>query len=82
MSIQPEENCTVVTTATEEDDGTDPDQFEVSTSTKNERLPLWNTIAFVLNVLVTYGIGTLGWFGTPTNAELSEKYQVGMIVPR
>ena len=44
------------------------------------RLHWWNVLAFVLNVLVTYGVGTMGWFGTATNMEISEKYQVGQEV--
>ena len=42
---------------------------------KNYHL-LANTLGFVLNLVITYGVGTLGWFGTATNAQLSEKYQV------
>jgi hypothetical protein len=34
-----------------------------------------NVIAYVANVLVTYGIGAIGFGGFSTNAELSEKYQ-------
>ena len=37
-----------------------------------------NIISFVLNVIVTYGVGTMGWFGAKTNSELSDKYQVGV----
>lgn len=40
-----------------------------------------NLLAFVLNVLFTYGVGTAGWFGTPSNSELSEKYQT-IITPK
>ncbi len=40
-----------------------------------------NLLAFVLNVLFTYGVGTAGWFGTPNNGELSEKYQT-IITPK
>jgi translocator protein len=36
---------------------------------------LWNIVAFVANAVVTYGVGALGWFGAPTNQELSAKYQ-------
>jgi len=40
-------------------------------------LPQWNTVAFLVNIIVTYGVGTLGWLGKGiNNAELSEKYQV------
>jgi uncharacterized membrane protein len=34
-----------------------------------------NLIAYSINVAVTFGIGSFGLFGLPTNAELSEKYQ-------
>ena len=45
---------------------------------KVELNPLnWLNVAFfLLNVLFTYGIGVLGWFGNGTNMEISEKYQV------
>lgn len=35
-----------------------------------------NVVFYILNIIVTFGIGTLGWSGQPTNGELSEKYQV------
>ena len=38
-------------------------------------LNFMNVIAYVANVLVTYGIGAIGFGGFSTNAELSEKYQ-------
>jgi hypothetical protein len=34
-----------------------------------------NLIVYSINVAITFGIGSFGLFGTPTNAELSEKYQ-------
>lgn len=34
-----------------------------------------NLVAYVTNVVFTYGIGVAGWFGSSTNAELSAKYQ-------
>lgn len=34
-----------------------------------------NVVAYVANVVITYGVGVLGIAGTATNAELSEKYQ-------
>lgn len=34
-----------------------------------------NVLAYFANAVVTYGVGTLGWFGASTNGELSEKYQ-------
>ena len=54
----------------------------------NEQVPFalnWknygNLLAFLLNVLFTYGVGTAGWFNTPDNGELSEKYQT-IITPK
>lgn len=44
----------------------------------SETLTLYNFVnilAYVANVLIVYGIGVLGWFGLPNNAELSAKYQ-------
>jgi hypothetical protein len=41
-----------------------------------KHLHWWNTLAFVFNFVVTYGVGTMGWIGKGTNEELSEKYQV------
>eukprot|EP00551_Chaetoceros_affinis_P008697 CAMPEP_0203684524 /NCGR_PEP_ID=MMETSP0090-20130426/48080_1 /ASSEMBLY_ACC=CAM_ASM_001088 /TAXON_ID=426623 /ORGANISM="Chaetoceros affinis, Strain CCMP159" /LENGTH=312 /DNA_ID=CAMNT_0050553699 /DNA_START=142 /DNA_END=1080 /DNA_ORIENTATION=- len=40
-----------------------------------------NIIFYVLNILFTYGIGVAGWTGTPTNEELSLKYQT-LITPK
>jgi hypothetical protein len=43
-----------------------------------QRLRAWhygNVLAYVMNVLITYGIGVGGLFDRPTNGELSEKYQ-------
>jgi len=40
-----------------------------------------NLIFYILNILITFGVGTLGWTGTPTNGELSEKYQT-IITPK
>jgi hypothetical protein len=46
-----------------------------------KHLVWWNTIAFLINTIITYGVGSLGWLGTGiNNAELSEKYQVRSIV--
>jgi hypothetical protein len=39
-----------------------------------------NVVAYIVNLVTTYGVGTLGWFGAATNAELSEKYQT-LITP-
>jgi hypothetical protein len=42
-----------------------------------DRLHWWNIIAFLINTIITYCVGSLGWLGHGTNnAELSEKYQV------
>ena len=35
-----------------------------------------NLIAFIVNIVITYGIGTAGWGGTQSNSEVSDKYQV------
>lgn len=40
-----------------------------------------NVVAYVLNVILVYGVGTAGWLGTPTNQELSSKYQT-LVTPR
>ncbi|KAL3803533.1 hypothetical protein HJC23_014081 [Cyclotella cryptica] len=34
-----------------------------------------NLTAYILNIVFTYGIGNAGWLNTPTNGELSDKYQ-------
>jgi translocator protein len=34
-----------------------------------------NAASYLFNILITYGIGTAGWFNRPNNAELSDKYQ-------
>mmetsp|Transcript_30947 Transcript_30947/g.45757 ORF Transcript_30947/g.45757 Transcript_30947/m.45757 type:complete len:330 (+) Transcript_30947:104-1093(+) len=39
-----------------------------------------NAVAYVLNVIFTFGIGVSGWFGLPTNSELSLKYST-LITP-
>jgi hypothetical protein len=39
-----------------------------------------NVVAYIANLVTTYGVGTLGWFGAATNAELSGKYQT-LITP-
>mmetsp|Transcript_687 Transcript_687/g.963 ORF Transcript_687/g.963 Transcript_687/m.963 type:complete len:313 (+) Transcript_687:93-1031(+) len=49
-------------------------------SDENTKQPLnsknyLNFIAFALNITLVYGIGNGGWIGTPTNGELSDKYQ-------
>jgi hypothetical protein len=40
------------------------------------RLNVLNVVFFLLNLIITYGVGTLGWLGHGTNAQLSEVYQV------
>lgn len=39
------------------------------------KLNILNLLAYIVNVVVTYGIGVAGFFGLPTNGELSAKYQ-------
>jgi len=39
-----------------------------------------NLFFYIFNVVFTYGVGTAGWFGTPTNIALSDKYQ-SLITP-
>jgi hypothetical protein len=34
-----------------------------------------NVAAYILNTIFTYGVGTAGMLGTPTNGDLSDKYQ-------
>merc|ERR1719343_928048 len=34
-----------------------------------------NFLCFILNIVITYGIGTAGWGGAQSNGEISEKYQ-------
>lgn len=34
-----------------------------------------NLISYILNLLITFGVGTFGLLGTPDQGELSEKYQ-------
>jgi len=43
-------------------------------------LPILNLVGYLLNAGVTYGIGILGAFDLPTNADLSLKYQT-LITP-
>lgn len=39
-----------------------------------------NMIAFMANLVITYGVGTMGLFGAATNADLSAIYQT-LITP-
>mmetsp|Transcript_10882 Transcript_10882/g.17218 ORF Transcript_10882/g.17218 Transcript_10882/m.17218 type:complete len:315 (-) Transcript_10882:328-1272(-) len=55
-------------------------------SDENTKQPLnsknyLNLIAFALNITLVYGIGNGGWVGTPTNGELSDKYQT-LVTPK
>jgi len=34
-----------------------------------------NVVAYITNVLITFGVGQFGWFGASSNSELSDKYQ-------
>ena len=43
-------------------------------------LNIMNMLAYIANAAVTYGIGTLGLFGSSNNATLSDKYQT-LITP-
>ena len=31
-------------------------------------------LSYVVNLVVVFGVGNLGWFGLPSNAVLSQKY--------
>lgn len=39
-----------------------------------------NVLFFILNCVITFGIGNFGWFGASTNGDLSDKYQT-LITP-
>eukprot|EP00980_Cylindrotheca_fusiformis_P017339 scaffold5380_cov131-Cylindrotheca_fusiformis.AAC.16 len=39
------------------------------------KVNIFNAAFFVINVVITYGVGILGWIGNGTNDELSKKYQ-------
>ena len=67
--------------------GTDEQGIEIESAASSTMTSIWssnrelrhwkwiNLVAFTANAAVTYGVGTMGWFNLPTNAELSEKYQ-------
>lgn len=40
-----------------------------------------NLIAYILNIVLVYGVGNAGWLGTPTNGDLSAKYQT-LVTPK
>jgi len=42
---------------------------------KVNALNVLNLVAYIINIVITFGLGTLGWAGNPTNQELSLKYQ-------
>lgn len=44
------------------------------------KLNILNIVFYVINFLITYGVGNAGWLGTPDNGELSDKYQT-LITP-
>jgi len=54
---------------------TSTDEKNESTKPKLNAKNWCNLIAFILNVLATFGVGLGGWLGTPTNGNLSEKSQ-------
>ncbi|KAK1736944.1 hypothetical protein QTG54_012389, partial [Skeletonema marinoi] len=42
---------------------------------RHNRKNFANVSAYILNIIFTYGVGTAGFLGTPTNGDLSDKYQ-------
>jgi len=40
-----------------------------------------NALGYIINTVFTYGVGTAGIFGLPTNADLSKKYQT-LVTPK
>ena len=53
------------------------EQFDQALATPRlNRLNWLNLGSYVLNFVITYGVGTLGWLGNGNNAQLSEEYQV------
>lgn len=40
-----------------------------------------NLIAYILNIVLVYGVGNAGWLGTPNNGDLSAKYQT-LVTPK
>jgi hypothetical protein len=47
----------------------------MSSTSRLTSLNILNVLAYIINAVVTFGIGVSGLGGFPTNAELSEKYQ-------
>lgn len=39
------------------------------------KLNILNLVFYIINILITYGVGNAGWLGTPDNGDLSDKYQ-------
>jgi hypothetical protein len=39
------------------------------------KLNILNLVFYIINILITYGVGNAGWLGTPDNGELSDRYQ-------
>lgn len=68
-----------MTSPSRSDDPEDvPDTFTMSTPTTPRKLVCLNFVnifAYIVNIVVTYGIGVGGVFDLPTNDELSAKYQ-------
>lgn len=46
-----------------------------TTNTSLNVYNLANVLGYVLNVIIVFGFGSLGWGDRPTNGELSDKYQ-------
>lgn len=58
--------------------------FDQATETANphpNKLNWLNPVFYILNFVITYGVGTKGWLGNGSNAELSEKYQT-LVTPK
>jgi hypothetical protein len=53
-----------------------PEQEQADETPRLNKLNWLNLGFYVLNLAITYGVGTLGWLGNGNNSELSEKYQV------
>lgn len=74
MSDSAEQSGLVVTEAVP----ADPTAVEGSGGDAKPKLSAKNYVnlaAYAANIALVYGIGNAGWLGTPTNGELSDKYQ-------
>lgn len=40
-----------------------------------------NVISYIINTVITFGVGQFGWFGAQSNGDLSDKYQT-LITPK